>query len=290
MGNYNSSSSLGGIKLLNYIKDAIMGICIIFVSYWYLVLAVIALCITLPIIIRYLRALISRVVFWVKLSVLCRKNGATLTFKKFFLLSFIKNHASIDFRITSKIGDKVYDVKFFPLNPLRKIVYLNNSENAYVSKAAIQTYIGRKGALPGGTPTSLNYAETKPRKIKLFLPTPSEETKNILLFQPNPLCIRVFGGNNFQNASDSDSYRGDTIFEGEEFIAVDRAVAGTHCSATLLSGKRMVELFRNKIRMTFQEFVGDRFIFKLEYRAGGIDERAACFDRRRIVFEYLKLP
>lgn len=72
---------------------------------------------------------------------------------------FAENHTSYDFCITSPSGDKDYSVKFFPKNPSKKNILLDASKKAYISKVTFQTYIGQKGAIPGGNPTTLNYSE-----------------------------------------------------------------------------------------------------------------------------------
>ncbi len=194
--------------LLFYLKDVLMFLGAILKEYWYWLIIIIALCILIPFLIKYLRALISRVAFVSRLSALCRKKGVVLKHKKCPIWSLFKNHASFDFLITAPHGDKNYDVKFFPKNPSKKNIFLNESENAYISKVTFQTYIGQKGAIPGGTPTTLNYSETKSRKITLSLPEPSGKAQSVLLFQPSPHNIRVSEAN----------YHGYKIFDGKEFM------------------------------------------------------------------------
>ena len=200
--------------MLIYIKDAIMFLCAIFKEYWYFIIGIISACLLLPIFVKYLYALISRLAFSVKLSSVCRKKGAILKYKKIPIRSLFKNHKSIDLCITFPNGDKAYDVKFFPKVPLRRVVFLNEAGKASVSKATIQTYIGKKGGIPGGSPTTLNYSETKPRKISLSLPTPSDKAQSVLLFQPSAFDVRVLGGNEHGEGD----YCGYRIFDGKEFI------------------------------------------------------------------------
>ena len=203
---------------MKYLKDAILSIFMILKSYWHYVLIAVVLLIALLIVIRYIRAILSRLILWARLSSLCKRKKATFKAERFLLLSFFKNHSSIDFRITSTERDKTYAVKFFPLNTLRRIIYLNESENAYVSKAFMQTFQGRRGAIPGGTKPIFNYAETKLKKIKLHMPTPSGEETNILLLNPTPINVRVAKGDGFRRSSEVDGCRGYTVFDGDELI------------------------------------------------------------------------
>ena len=200
--------------MLIYIKDAIMFLCAIFKEYWYFIIGIIAACFLLPVFVKYLYALISRIAFAAKLSFVCRKKGAILKYKKLPIWSLFKNHRSIDMCITFPNGDKAYDVKFFSKIPWRRIVFLNESGRAYISKATIQTYIGKKGGIPGGSPTTLNYSETKPRERSLSLPTPSDKSQSILLFQPSAFDVRVLDANEHGEGN----YCGYRIFDGKEFI------------------------------------------------------------------------
>ena len=131
---------------------------------------------------------------------------------------FAENHTSYDFCITSPSGDKDYSVKFFPKNPSKKNILLNESKKVYISKTTFQTYIGQKGAIPGGSPTTLNYSETNPRELTLSLPEPSNQAQSVLLFQPSPHNICVSGCNDYQKTDDKMNYHGYRIFEGKEFI------------------------------------------------------------------------
>ena len=199
--------------MLIYIKDAMIFLCTIFKEYWYLIIGIIALCFLLPIFVKYLYALISRVAFVTKLSRVCRKKGAVVKYEKLPIWSLFKNHKSIDISIISP-NDRAYDVKFFPGIALRRLVTLNELGNAYLSKSTVQTYIGKKGGIPGGSPTTLNRSETDPRKISLSLPTPSDKAQSVLLFQPSALDVRVAGG----KKGDEGEYCGYKIFDGEGFI------------------------------------------------------------------------
>ena len=203
---------------MKYMKDAILSICMLLSSYWYWILMAIALLIAFLIAIRYIRAIFSRLILCAKLSFLCKQKKATFKVERFLLLSLLKNHSSIDFRITSDKIDKTYAVKFFPLNPLRRIVYLNESENAYVSRVFMQTYQGRRGALPGGTKFPFDYAESKLKKVKLHMPTPTDNEKNILLLDPTPINVRVANGNGFRKTSEVDGCRGYTVLDGDELL------------------------------------------------------------------------
>lgn len=196
--------------MLIYIKDAIMFMCAIFMEYWYFIIGVIALCFLMPIFVKCLYALISRIAFVAKLSYVCRKKGAILQYRKLPICSLFKNHKSIDLCITFPEGDKAYDIKFFPKIPFRRIIFLSESGRAYISKATIQTYVGKKGGIPGGSPTTLNYSETAPLKISLSLPKPRVEAQSILLFQPGAFDVRVVGRD--------ECYFGYSIFDGKEFI------------------------------------------------------------------------
>ena len=182
----------------------------IFKEYWYWIIILIVLGILIPFLLRFLRALFSRIVFVLRLSALCRKKGAALRHIKFPLLSLIKNHDTYDFCIAVPHSDKNYNVKFFPLNPSKRNILLNESNSAYISKITFQTYIGQKGAIPGGTPTTLNYSKTNTREMTLSIPESSSEAQSILLFQPSPHNVRI----SYSKAN----YQGYRIYEGKEFI------------------------------------------------------------------------
>ena len=197
-----------------YIKDAIMFLCSIFKEYWYFIVGIIALCFLLSIFVKYLYVFVSRMAFVVRLSSVCRQKGATLKCEKLPIWSLLKNHKSFDMRITFPNIDKAYNIKFFPKIPLRRIVVLSALGKAYISKATVQTYIGKKGGLPGGSPTTLNYSETKSCEISLSLPSPTDKAQSILLFQPSASDIRVVG----ENVDSEGNYCGYRIFDDEEFI------------------------------------------------------------------------
>ena len=196
--------------LIYYIKDVLMFLGAIFKEYWYWIIIIIALGILIPFLLRFLRALFSRIVFVLRLSSFCSKKRAVLKHIKCPLLSLLKNHASYDFCIAVPHSDKNSNVKFFPLNPSKRNILLNDSKNAYISKVTFQTYIGKKGGIPGGNPTTLNYSETNSRGITLSIPESSSEAQSILLFQPSPHNMRISGG--------KANYQGYRIYEGEEFI------------------------------------------------------------------------
>ena len=204
--------------MIYYIKDVLMFLSAIFKEYWYWIVIITALCIVIPFLIKYVKALISRIAFVLRLSALCRKKGVVLKYKKCPILSLFKNHTCFDFCITVPHSDKDYDVKFFPKDPSKKNIYLNESNNVYISKVTFQTYVGQKGAIPGGNPPTLNYSETNQRKITLSLPEPSGKAQSILLFQPSPHNIRVSGCNDHQKTDDKMNCRGYRIFEGKEFL------------------------------------------------------------------------
>lgn len=208
----------GGKVLIYYIKDILLFFGTILKEYWYWIIIIIALCVLIPLLIKCFRALFSRIAFVLKLSALCRKKGAILKYKKCPILSLLKNHTSYDFCITVPHGDKDYSVKFFPKNPSKKNILLNESKKVYISKITFQTYIGQKGAIPGGNPTTLNYSETNPREVILSLPEPSNQAQSVLLFQPSPHNISVSGCNDYQKTDDKMNYHGYRIFEGKEFI------------------------------------------------------------------------
>ena len=197
-----------------YIKDAIMFLCSIFKEYWYFIIGIIALCFLLPIFIKHLYAFVSRMAFVARLSSVCRQKGATLKFEKLPIWSLLKNHKFFDMRITLPNIDKAYNVKFFPKIPLRRIVVLSELGKAYISKATVQTYIGKKGGLPGGSPTTLNYSETRSCEISLSLPPTTDKAQSILLFQPSAFDVRVAG----ENVDSEGNYCGYRIFDDEEFI------------------------------------------------------------------------
>ena len=197
-----------------YIKDAILFLWTILKEYWYLIIGIIALCFLLPIFVKYLYALISRLAFLVRLSYVCRKKSAKVKYQKLPILSIFKNHKSIDLSITFPNGDRSYDVKFFPKIVLRRIVALNELGKACVSKATVQTYIGKKGAIPGGTPTTLNYMETKPCEMSLVLPASADKIQSILLFQPRAFDVRAVG----ENVDGEGNYCGYMILDGEGLI------------------------------------------------------------------------
>ena len=209
----------GGSKVLvYYIKDVFMFLGAILKEYWYWIIIIIALCILLPLLIKYIRALFSRIAFVLKLSALCRKKGAILKYKKCPILSLLKNHTSYDFCITVLHGDKDYSVKFFPKNPSKKNILLDASKKAYISKVTFQTYIGQKGAIPGGNPTTLNYSETTSREITLSLPESSSKAQSVLLFQPSPHNVCVSGCKGYQKTDDKMNYHGYRIFDSKEFM------------------------------------------------------------------------
>lgn len=204
--------------LIYYMKDVLMFFGAFFKEYWYWILTVIALCVLIPFLVKYFHSLFSRVAFVLRLSALCRKKGAVLKYKKSPIVSLFKNHASYDFSITVPHSDKDYDVKFFPKNPSKKNIFLNESKNAYVSKVTFQTYIGQKGAIPGGSPTTLNYSETTSREITLSLPESSSKAQSVLLFQPNPHNVCVSGCKGYQKTDDKMNYHGYRIFDSKEFM------------------------------------------------------------------------
>ena len=204
--------------LIYYIKDVLMFFGAIFKEYWYWIIIIISLCILIPFLIKYFYALFSRMAFVLRLSALCRKKGAILKYKKCPISSLLKNHTSYDFCITVPHSDKDYDVKFFPKNPSKKNIFLNESKNAYISKVTFQTYIGQKGAIPGGSPTPLNYSETTSREITLSLPESSSKAQSVLLFQPNPHNVCVSGCKGYQKTDDKMNYHGYRIFDSKEFM------------------------------------------------------------------------
>ena len=193
---------------------------------WYHTLPVAIVIAALPFIWRYLRAVYSRLRFVSRLRKVCRKGKMKCKIRMPSLLSLFIRYRRSDIRIVA--GDKVYSVKYFGGNVLRRFIHLQTPEHAESSKFFIMpVMLGRHGsgfgtrvfgkiAMMRGT-FFINALEYGKKKLTSEIEF-DEDAEPILLFSPSPMRITGVVGNAAKPLGSAEQYQGVTIYEAEGFL------------------------------------------------------------------------
>jgi len=199
-----------------YILEALYSLFLLLISYWHIVFLSVLALILLLLFSKYLRALLSRIGFALKLNSLCKKNKLKIKYSNYlFLFAYLKKKKH-DISIY-KGKELCYQIKLFSPKSLKRNIYLKDENEAYITKASAQTLVGR-GASVGGQKRVVNVVETNKRKAKLCLPETSKDSISVLLFQPSPLDFYILNGNNYKKAGSGEDFFGIKLFEGKDFL------------------------------------------------------------------------
>lgn len=190
-----------------------LNIVIMFAAYWFVNLPIVFCLFVLPWIIRFVRAIISRLDFVRRIRILANKKGGKCELLRPAIASIFVNIPKADMLVD--MGKEKYAVKFFPRNPLNRNVYISDLNTAYVSRKGAQTLKGRHG---GKVNFIFNKVEEKLRKRKLKI-EPMEHKTTVLIFDPPPHELYVLDKNKYSISGSGETFEDVVLYIGNEFVS-----------------------------------------------------------------------
>ena len=201
------------VGLIRGILIAFLNILLMFAAYWYVNLPVIFCLVILPHIIRFVRAIVSRMRFARRLKSLANKKGGKCDILRSPLASIFVNNSKNDIHLD--IGKEKYAIKFFRGNPLNKKVYIADLTTAYVARKSAQTLKGNHG---GRVNFIFNKVEEKLRRRKLKIEQTEHKT-TVLVLDPPPYELYVLDKNKYSVSGSGETFEGVMLYIGDEFIS-----------------------------------------------------------------------
>jgi hypothetical protein len=142
------------------------------------------------------------------------------------MLSLFFRYRRSDIRVVA--GDKVYSVKYFGGNVLRRFIHLQTPERAESSKFFVMPVMFERYRSGFGTRVFgkiammrgkffINALEYGQKKLIGELEF-EEDAEPILLFSPSPMSITGVVGNAAKPLGSAEQYQGVTIYEAEGFL------------------------------------------------------------------------
>ncbi len=154
---------------------------------------------------NFLRAIIMRIILYIRLTKICKKRGYELIFPRFIFASFLRTSRKPDIIIMTPETD--FFVRIMTCRArLRVYHFVNHEWFVRVAKTAL--------LLP-----FLQGEVTLHRHVGHMPPLEAEgaRARTVLLFNPAPLSVTFAAGNRRELASNGTDFEGWTTFNGKGF-------------------------------------------------------------------------
>lgn len=203
------------VNLFGYVLDmlkAIWHFILLALERWYISTPILIGIILLPFALRFLRAVISRIIFSAKLKSAIKKRGGICRFLRVAIASLFVNDNKDDAELV--LDGNAYTIKIFPKNVRTRNVYLYSLEKAFLSRSFAQNLSGQ--GIFDGKPI-INSGEGSKRAFSLKI-KPNTQSKYILLFEATPLNVYALDKNGYKTVGSGEEYDGVTLYVGNEFL------------------------------------------------------------------------
>ena len=183
------------------------------VYYWFISIPAILGIICIPFVVRFLRAVLSRISFMIKVKIAVNMKKGKVKFLRVPFASFFVNNGKSDVYID--VCGEEYSLNFFPGNPLNRKVSIHDNDCVYTVRRNVQALFGR--GVRGRCELIINKADAKMKKRRLKV-NMSENKNTILLISPSPYEIYVYEGNQYRLTGNGESFHGLTVYTSNGFI------------------------------------------------------------------------
>ena len=183
------------------------------VYYWFISIPLILGILFIPFIVNFLRAVLSRISFLVKMKRAINRKKGKVKFLRVPFASFFINNGKADAYVN--VCGEEYALKFFPGNPISKKVYIHDNDCAYTARRNAQALFGR--GVRGRCDLVINKADSKMKKYRLKVNTLGSKN-TVLLISPSPYEIYVYEGNQYRMTGNGERFHDMTIYTSNGFL------------------------------------------------------------------------